>query len=236
MACGREQAPPSEQPIGPTVEVRVDDGAPRRVAVTTPVTLVSLVGVAPDAWLEVTAAAGDERTLELTRPAATYPDTEVRIYIDQARPAIGVFRSVTPTMPPDIVAIAKQPVVSLVDVSAIHVHTRPRELPPLTVVADGRAVSVSTQLRDLAKLRATTPRERGWRLGDVIGLVVPADRVLRSVRLHAQGAITEIDVQALRAPTAIFKENQRGEYVFRMWDNAKSRQLEVRGVTKIEVE
>lgn len=233
--CGRDPAPPA--PVGPTIEITLDDGAPRRASLGGPQPLVELIGVAPASWLEVIASSDDERTLELTRPATTYPDADVRFYFDQDRPALGVFRRITPDMPPDVARIARQPIVGLAGITTVEIRTRPRVMPPLAVTVDGSTQPIAESLRSLKLHPTNKPRERGWSFGDVIALAVPRDRGVRAIRLHTRaGSVTPLDVQAARSEGAILKRNQRGQYVFRMWDNSGKAALEVRDVTSIDIE
>lgn len=230
---------PAGAPVvtGRTVDIAVDDDPARAIVIEGATPLHTLVPTPAGSWFEVVATTRDEaRTLELPRPATTYAGNELRVYLDQGRPALGVFRQVDASTPGELSGIARQPLVFLADVTAIHVRTRPLPLPLLAVTIAGREVPLdSDRLRALPKVNASVPRERGWRLFDVIALASPPTE-LRSIRLHTHAAITPIDLATARSPDALLKQNQRGEYVFRVWDNASARpRIEVRGVTRIEI-
>jgi hypothetical protein len=215
------------------VAVTLDDAAPRPVQVTGPVALDTLVGTPPDTWVEVIGATSDDRMIELAHPSTAYPGATVRLYLEQGQPALGVFRPIAPDLPSDLAAIAKQPLQSLIGVTEVSVRTHVVALPPLSVVVDGVATDVSPQLRGLSKSGAT-PRERGWSLGDVIGLAIPAGREVQSVRLVASGTTTPLPREALKG---LFKLTRHNQYVFRMWDKPKDPPShEVRGVTSIEID
>lgn len=233
LACGRtKEAPPVSG--GPTLEITVDEGDPQTVTLGSVHPLAALVGPQPSAWLEVAAATADERDLELTRPATKYPDAEIRLYVDQGRAALGVFRQITADMPVDIQRIARQPIVALVGVTEVTVRTRAETFPPLSLRIDGRDQLISDSLATLRRHPSRKPRERGWELGMLVGLAVPAEQIVTSVRLHTKaGTSSPVDPALLRNPNAVLKRNRHGEYVFRMWDTKPT--LEVRGVTSIEI-
>lgn len=233
LACGGSKDSPPALP-GPTVEITVDEDAPQSVTLGSVRPLAALVGPQPAAWLEVSASTKDDRELELTRPATKYPDAEVRLYIDQGRPALGVFRQITADMPADIQRIARQPIVALVGVTEVTIRTRAETYPPLTLRIDGRDQPITDSLPALPRHPSKRPRERGWELGVLVGLGVPPERSVTSVRLHTKGGtISPIDAALLRDPNAVLKRNRHGAYVFRMWDTKPT--LEVRDVTLIEI-
>jgi len=223
-------------PPGPTVELTVDDGDTTAVTMGSAARpLAAVVGPQPAAWLEVRASTADGRDLELTRPATKYPDAEVRLYMDQGRPALGVFRHITADMPADIQRIARQPIVALAGVAEVTVRTQLETFAPLTIRLEGRDQVITESLRTLRLHPSRKPRERGWELGAILALAVPPDRAITAVRLHTKdGTAMPLDVALVRNPSAVLKRNRHGEYVFRMWDTKPT--LELRGVTLIEIE
>lgn len=235
MACGRRSEPPPA-PVGPSLEITVDEADAERVTLdVAPRPLAAVVGPQPAAWLVVTASSADGRDLELTRPATTYPDAEVRLYVDEGRAAVGVFRRITADMPADIQRIARQPIIALIDVTEVTVRTRLETFAPLVIRVDGRDQMISDALRTLPRRPSKRPRERGWELAAIVALAVPPERTIAVVRLHAKdGTVMPLDAALVRAPEAVLKRNRHGEYVFRMWDTKPA--VEVRGVTLIEIQ
>lgn len=234
-AC-RGEPPAPAAPTGPTVELTVDDGPPRTVVIAGTVALSTLVDLPPTAWLEVRAAAVYDRGLELSAPATRYPGSEIRLYLDQGQPALGLFPPVTPDMPAEVAALARQPTASLTTVASVHVVTRRIAMPSLRIVVGGRDVAItSDQLRAVPGLPRGTSRAQGWPLVDVIHLAAPGGD-LRTIRIEGDGDPISVPAAALQDPKQIIvlKQNQRGEYVFRMWEpDGRSPTRELRRVTRI---
>jgi hypothetical protein len=237
MFAGCRGDPPAPAiPTGPTVQLTVDDGAPRTIAIERTIPLRALLDVAPAAWIEVRAAATDERGLELSAPATRYPGSELRLYLDQGQPALGVFPPITPDMPADVAALARQPTASLTSLASVHVQTRPTARSGLVVVAEGREVAISgEQVHALPGVPRGTSRAQGWLLAGLIELASPG-REVTTIRILGAGDPMTIGAQLLRDPAQIvvLKQNQRGEYVFRVWDrDGRYPTREVRRVTRI---
>ncbi len=236
LAGCREEAPPAP-PAGPGPSVQLAlDGAARRVAISQPIALTRLVDAAPSTWLEVRAETDDGRALELPSPSTTYPDREVRLYLDEGRPALGVFPPITADMPPDVAARARQPTATLAPISRVSVTThRVDSRPPLTIVIDGAEHALTAdQLDTLLPATGGPPRAQGWPLADVIGLAA-GSRTFRTVRIVADEDLT-LGTHALRAPQqqALLRLNHHGEYVFRVWESGRqSPTYERHHVTKI---
>ena len=237
MACrGDGAAPPP--PLGPAIQLSIDDGDKRTIGIDRTIPLASVVEIPPASWLEVRADADDERWLELAKPATAYPGSEIRLYLDQGRVALGVFPAVTPDMPPEIAARARQPTASLTAVVSVQIVTqRSTRLPPLSIVVEGRDIALaSDKLRALR--RVSGKRAHGWALADVIALAGRASPGAPDPQaIHVVGAETvTVEPAALRDQTRfhLLKPNQRGEYVFRVWESeGRAPTREVRRVTKI---
>jgi len=237
-AC-RGDPPAPVVPSGPTVQLTLDEGPPRTIVIGGPIALSTLFEVAPAAWIEVRADATDDRGLELSAPATRYPGSELRLYLDQGQPALGVFPPVTPDMPAEVAALARQPSVSLTSLASVHVLTRRIALPGLIVVVGGHEVAVvSDQLLALPGVPRGASRAQGWLLAGVIGLAVP-DREVATIRVLGAGDPVTLDAQVLRDPgkIVVLKQNQRGEYVFRVWEvDGRYPTRELRRVTRIVVD
>jgi hypothetical protein len=237
-ACQRE-APAPVAPQGPTIELVLDDGAPRTISVDGVLPLATLIATPPATWLEVHGEATDDRELQLDGPARRYPGSEVRVYLEQGRPALGVFPPVTPDMPPEVAALARQPSASLTALARVHVVTKRTVLPGLIVVDGTREVAVaSDQLVTLAGTPRGASRAQGWALADVIGLVRRTAGI-QTIQILGAGDPITLAGSALRDATQIFglKQNQRGEYVFRVWAaDGRRPSRELRRVTKIVVD
>ena len=224
---------------GPTVQLTVDNRPVRMIVVDRTLALTSVLDLPPTAWLEVRAEAVDERGIELWAPATRSPGSEVRLYLDQGRPAIGLFPPVTPDMPSEVAALARQPTASLTSIASVHVVTRRVTLPGLVVVGGGRDIAItSDQVRGLTALQRGVSRAEGWPLAAVIDLALPKGEV-RTIRIEGAGEPISLANATLRDPKQILvlKQNQRGEYVFRMWEReGRSPTRELRGVTRIVVD
>lgn len=238
-AC-RDRPKPAQDPVplGPTVQLSLD-GATRTVEVTRTIALADLVAAPPAAWLEVRADAPDGRFFEVPTPTTTYPGSELRLGVDRGRITIGVFPPVTADMSSEVAARARHPLVSLTTVASVEVVTRRTStLPPLVIEVDGRPHALTgDQLATLPGVSKGTARAQGWPLDAVIALAV-RDRPARELRLVGAQEVT-LTAHELRDPTKLFvlKANQRGEYVFRMWDiDGRRPTREVRRVTKIVVD
>lgn len=226
VACGHKREPTPAP--GVTVEVFADE-AGHPVTLDHAVPLRELVGPAPESWLEVRADTVDGRSLALASPAKNYAGSEIRLYIDHAKVALGAFPPVTADMPPEVKERASQPVASIVGVTSVHVSTREPPLPALTITVGGRDVQLaSSALRGLHEVGER--RAEGWPLTDVIALAIPA---LPGGPVRIIG-VQEVTLDPADVAKAVIKANQRGEYVVRVWDDgAKAPTREVRGVTKI---
>lgn len=239
LAGCRGDPPAPAGPTGPTIQLTVDDGPARTVVIDRTLALASLLELPPAAWLEVRAEAVDERGIELWAPATWYPGSEVRLYLDQGQPALGLFPPVTPDMPAEVAALARQPTASLTTLASVHVVTRRVTRPGLIVVGDGREIAItSDQLRALPALQRGASRAEGWPLADVIDLASPKVEV-QTIRIEGAGDPITLAAQALRDPAQILvlKQNQRGDYVFRMWEpQGRSPTRELRRVTRIVVD
>lgn len=239
LASCRDAPPATAVATGPTVQLTLDDRPTQTVAIRGTVALSTLVGAAPAAWLEVRADAVDDRGLEVWAPATRYPGSELRIYLDQGQPAIGLFPPVTADMPAEVAALARQPTLSLTTLSSIHVLTRVVTQPGLIVVGAGREIAIaSTQLHALPALPRGASRAEGWPLADVIDLAsVQAE--LRTIRVEGAGDPLTFTAAELRDPPKIIvlKQNKRGEYVVRVWEvDGRSPTREVRRVTRLVVD
>lgn len=223
FACRGDGSPPA--PSSPTLEI-VTDGETRTVAITRPVRLSSLVPVAPERWLEVRVEAVDDRWLELPTPATTYAGAELRVSLERGRVAFGVF------------AAGPTPLASLVPVARIAVMTRLPATPGLKVERDGRAVVVTgDRIRELAPV-SEGARLWGWPLAGVVALAEAISATPRRVRVIGDTEVV-VEAEALEDPARrhVLKLNQRGEYVFRVWDKGARRPTrEVRRVTGLVVE
>jgi hypothetical protein len=221
-ACGHESTPTRRS----TVEVQVDDGPTRLVRIEQVIPLASIVEPPVSAWLAVRADTQDDRSIDLPRNSG-----EIRMYVDQGRPAIGVFPPITPDMPQEIAALARQPTMSLAGIATVHVLTRRLSLPSIVVEIDGTARSLAGEtLRALPGV--VDRRIQGWPILDVIKLA--SDRTATSLRIVGADTLT---LETLD-PTRIYvlKLNQRGEYVFRVWESGGRHPLrEVRRVAKIVI-
>jgi len=237
-AC-RGDPPAPVAPIGPTVQLTLDDGPPRTIVIRGPILLSTQFDVAPAGWIEVRADATDDRGLELSAPATRYPGSELRLYLDQGQPALGVFPPITPDMPPEVAALARQPTASLTSLASVHVLTRRVAPSGLTVVVGGHEVEVaSAQLHALPGVPRGTSRAQGVLLAGVIDLAAPG-REVRTIRIVGAGDTVTLDPQVLRDPRQIvvLKQNQRGEYVFRVWEvDGRYPTRELRRVTRVVVD
>jgi len=238
LAACRDRA--AEAPRGPSIELALD-GAARRISIDREVPLASLVAAPPASWLEVRADSADSRRLELEAPSATYPDGEVRLYVERGRAAIGVFPSLTAGLTPEAAALARQPLAALGNLARVEVLTRiAANLPPLVLELAGRDIILTgEQLRALPAQSGGKSRPQGWLLADVIAAAAPG-HVPRRVTILASGeASISIDDAALRDPEAIhvLKANQHGEYVLRVWHKGARRPTrEVRRVTRLVID
>ena len=239
VAC-RNRPPPAPAPPGLTIRLALDQRA-RTVAIARPIALAALVDASPATWLEVRAEATDGRRLELPDPTTTYAGSELRLYVDPRGIALGVFSPIAPDMPPEIAAIARQPVAWLTPVASVEVVTRrpaPAPAPALTLVAAGREVELTdAQLHGVALVEGEGPRLQGWPLLDVIALGAPG-LVPRAIRIVGDDELA-LEPAAVRDPARrhLLKANQRGEYVLRVWDiGGRHPTRELRRVTRIVVE
>lgn len=221
------------------MQLTIDDRPARTVVIDQTRALSSLLDLPPATWLEVRGEAVDERGIELWAPATRYPGSEVRLYLDQGKPAIGLFPPVTHDMPPEVAALARQPTASLTSVASVLVVTRRVILPGLIVVGGGQEIAItSDQLRAMPAPQRGTSRAEGWSLADVIDLAL-AKAEVRTIRIEGGGEPITLGVAALRDPRQIIvlKQNQRGEYVFRMWEpEGRSPTRELRRVNRIVVD
>lgn len=191
--------------------------------------LHSLVSVAPASWLEVRAETSDERWIELV--PALIQKAEVRLYLDQGRPAIGAFGPVAPDMRDEIARIARQPITSLPGITRIDVVTKRPVLPTFIVEVDGTERSLAGET--LRSLTAVSERHaQGWPIRDVIKLA--SDQPVTTLRVV--GATTlSIDASDPNRHY-LLKLNRKGEYVVRVWEHGGRHPLqEVRRVAKIAV-
>ena len=195
----------------PTIEVIVDD-ATRTVPVHGTILLASLVSPAPSAWAELRADSADGRWLEIPAPTTTYPDGEVRLYVERKRVAIGVFTG-------------EHLVAQLVPVTRVRVSTHetwPETMPSLAIVVGGVPKPLASN--DLRALHEK-PR-KGWALIDVIHLAT-SDAKRVQINDEVFDDITNVTL----------KLNRGGSYVARVWDNdGTAPTREIRNVTKIVVE
>lgn len=222
-ACRTE----STVPTGPTVEVSVDDAVVRRVAVDKPVALATLVTTPIRGWLAVQADTTDDRSIDLVPRGGA----EIRLFLDQGRPAIGSFPTVTSDMSPEIAALARQPTASLAGIASVRVLTKRPVLPPIAVEVDGTAHTVAGET--LRGLTAISERHaQGWRVVDVIKLA--SERPVTAFRVVGATTLTVDPLDPDRH--YLLKLNRRGEYVFRVWEHgARTPLTEARRVAKIVV-
>ncbi len=211
LAC-REKTSPTAS--GPTIEIALDD-AVRIVTVSRPIPLSSLISAPPSTWHDVRADSTDGRWLEIPQPTTTYPDGELRVYLERERVTIGVF-------------VGAREIASLGPLARVHVstHAPPAVVAPTLTISDhGREVLLKSQ-----ELHHLPEQERrGWELADVIAL---ATKGATRVRIIGD---SEQTFDSLANIT--LKLNQRGEYLVRVWDNdGNTPTREVRNVTKIVLE
>ena len=126
ISCHEKSAPPTR---GPSIEVSLDD-APRIVVIDRSIPLSSLVSAPPAQWIDVRADAKDGRWLEIPTPTTTYPDGELRLYLDRERVAIGVFvndRAIAALSPITRVRIATHVASSPASPSSVVISVRGHE-------------------------------------------------------------------------------------------------------------
>lgn len=248
LACKRKPA----EPVGPRVKVYVDDALVKEPALgTTPVALASLLSgdaATPDNWRRLQAQASGGRFLDVRRPAQTYEGAETRLYLQQGKAAIGLFRPVKPDLPPQIAAIARQPALSLVDVTEVRVRTK--ELPPpsappgpagllVRVSGEGAETVEPDALDGLPERKGERQQIRGWALADVIALRAPPEKAVSVTLTGEDGRSLSIEGALLADPAhqLLLKRNRKNEYVFHHWQRGKEKPVEeLRGVTGIRVE
>jgi len=225
FGCGNSE----RQKAGPTVQVVVDEDAAVTVTVDRAIPLRSVVSPAVASWLEVRGETSGGQWIELPTKGS---GSEIRLYLDQGRPAIGTFVPVTADMPPEIARIASQPTASLPDIATVRVITKRPPLSSIVVEVAGVATTLAGEkLWELPGIRGEK-HVQGWALADVIDLASqqPANRA------EVIGATT-LPIAAFE-PNRLYvlKLNQRGEYVFRVWERgARTPMQEVRRVAKIVV-
>lgn len=238
LGCRSDRDKPAPPPPGPWIDLTIDGAAPRTIRLDQAIPLSALVEPAPSTWLEVEASTRDGRSLELASPSTSYPGSELRLYVDRGRAALGVFPPVTADMPAEVAAIARQPIAALLSISSVQVHTKPSPVPPLTIEIAGNARAVTAeQLRALPTASAGSWRAQGWALADVVEAAAPGIEV-HAIRVIGTQTV-RVDAAALRDQSRVMllKPTRRGSYVFRMWDNgAKTPANEVRDVTKLVVD
>ncbi len=223
---------------GPHVELKIDGGAARTLTVTGTTPLATLVPPTPP-WLLVEAAAADGRYLELQSPATTYPGAEIRLYLRDERPVIGVFRAAVTGVPAAVAEQAAQPVVELTAVTSIDVWTHP---PPSPAAEATLAIEIAGKPRrdvpvsDLAQIAEQHDRRmRGWLLRDILADSGARDAIASVKVVGASGEHTVTPAEL--AGLALLKKNQRGELVFQVWQAGGDQALlQVRGVTRLVVE
>ena len=107
VSCREKTAPPTRSP---EIVLELDD-AVRTVAIERAIPLALLVSAPPAQWIDVRAEAKDGRWLEVPTPTTTYPDGELRLYLDHERVAIGVF-------------VGERPLAALSPITRVRVSTR----------------------------------------------------------------------------------------------------------------
>lgn len=223
-------------PSGPSVEISVDSKPFRTLPIGATTSLAALVPPKPEAWFDVTARSADGRFIEIAHPQTTYPGSEIRLYVQRGKPAIGVFRPVPTGVPADVERIAREPAVQLDGVIAVDVLTHAPAAPAvagLVVEAPGRPPQTlePEDLEDLKEGSGPTGHAHGWALGDVLARAGVAGAAhVRIIGDHEEA----ID---LTAHTVLIKQNHRGQYVVQVWDDGNVEAVaEVRGVSKIVVQ
>lgn len=225
----------SERPAARSnLEISVDD-VTALIEVTDTIPLTSIVWAPSPTWREVRATTDDGRALTLTTPAITYPGSEVRLYLDARRVALGVFPPVTPDMPADVARLARQPIESLVGINKLQISTRRRELPSLVVEVDGKPTVLRTaELETLPIVGTRRQGSEGWSVKDVLAKI-DAGRSWRHVRAVGEDGTLDVD---LGSPALyVLKPNSRGDYVFRVWEpERKTPTRELRKLIKISID
>ena len=237
----------AKAPAGPTIRVFVDDVEVGVVAVSEePIPLASRLpkeAADPETWRRIEAHASGGRFLDVRRPTETYANGEVRLYLQQKQPAIGVFRPVREGLPEHIAKIARQPAVSLSDVSKVVVHTRdpvPVPVAELSLEATGLPpwTIVPEDLEDLPVVAGDRSAGRGRAVRDVVrartqGLV---DRVVIEAR---DGRAHTLDAEDLadEGKKALLRVNRKNQWVFKLYEGgADSASAEVRDVVRLRIE
>lgn len=176
-------------------------------------------------WREVHASAPDGRYLDLHAPARTYPGSEIRLYVERGKPAIGVFRPRATDLPASLARIADQPIGALPGVQRIEIAIRARPAPPaLELNVRGTAQTLPEH--------AELSKRRGAPLAALLAGVPGA-------RVRVIGETTERvyarDVIESTPADFTLKRTHTGGFVFRRWQGTSATD-ELRGIRSIVVE
>ena len=244
IACGKGgKRHDAAVPAAAVLPVRVDG---EEVAALTADQLRArprLLDVAPDdlpelaEWTHLGAKTADRRELSIRDPARTHAGLDVVLYLEDGKPAIGLFRPVPPGASPELVAELAKPRVSLVGISGIDVATTPPPVPPavtIELVVDGAARTIDLapipkQAADPEGTRGGRGRRPGWSLATVIAGIGPVSelKVIGSTEL-----VVDLADPAVRA---MLRRNRRGALALDVWRGGDTPEHKVRDVKRIEI-
>jgi hypothetical protein len=244
IACGKGGGKRHDAavPAAAVLPVRVDG---EEVAALTAEQLRArprLVDVAPDdlpelaEWTHLGAKTADRRELSIRDPAKTHAGLDIVLYLEDGKPAIGLFRTVPAGASPELAAELAKPRVSLAGITEIEVATTPPPTPPavtIEVVVDGvaRTVDLTAIPREAADpegARRGRGRRPGWPLATVVrGLGASEVEVIGSTELVVD--VTDPDVRA------VLRRNRRGALALDVWRGGDTPEHKVRDVTRLEI-
>jgi hypothetical protein len=168
--------------------------------------------------IEARAPAPHYQFLALPKPARNFPGQVARIFRDRkGQVAFGMERG------------GDRPYFTTMrsGIQVVAIHTREAEQPAgapppappdlRVVVGEEEKPIAASRLEGLARVDADREAD-GWRLGDVLALATPAERIAR-VTVIAGGQSIEVDGAKLVDPQvlAVVKLTRRGDYRFKMW-------------------
>lgn len=198
-------------------------------------------------WQAVDALAADGRRLNIPNPGDRYGGHTPYLYLDGAGTAsLGWYLDSAEDG-------RRKPSPRLKLVSAAEIRIRTTSVQPgtegsLSVRVGGAATSVQLSWAEIQALSKHTPassekgsparRMRGWKLRDVVGLVVtPESLVSVVVRNDAsqERRFAAAELHADEGAAVVIKRNQRGLVMVRWLDAAGERQ-EIRAVTGLDVQ
>jgi hypothetical protein len=160
VACSSPRR--EEAAASPTLKVIVDGALVAQVPVAelrTRPRLAELVSAPVATWREIEAPQPGGPTLVAVRLDELYRDQDAVLYLDDGKPALGMFRRVAADAPQTIRELAATPTIAQAGISEVRIRTRevaPAKPPPLTLVAGDRRCAL-----DDAALGAITPAGTG---------------------------------------------------------------------------